>query len=106
MQPQKQQELTPEFVNNLLTSWKKQDSQVEGEITTMRQDKTSSIFSNFGRLIGELLNLKTKAETDLKASQETLNKIYQGHPDIRISMEADAKAEAQKKNPQNKTKKK
>ena len=102
MQPQKQQELTPEFVNNLLTSWKKQDSQVEGEITTMRQDKTSSIFSNFGRLIGELLNLKIKAETDLKASQETLNKIYQGHPDIKISMDA----EVEKKNPQNKPKKK
>ena len=85
----------PKEIGQLLTSMKKQMSQIEGEMTMMKNDGISSLFNNIAEIMNDLWTQKTQLETKLKEVEATLEKIYQGHPDIKISIEAEKK-EAQK----------
>jgi len=79
-------EITPQIIQQGIISMKKALSQIEGECTTMRQDAQSKIFENMvnicNRFIQEMEMLK-KANKDYV---DTLEKIYQAHPDLKISM--------------------
>jgi chaperonin cofactor prefoldin len=66
-------------------------SQVEGQITTMRGDAQSNVFQNVGNMFSQLIQEKEKAEKLLAEANTTLEKIYSGHPDIKITMEKDEK---------------
>lgn len=78
-------------ISEILTSMKKQMSQVEGEMTTMKSDAMSSLFQNVAGMMNQLFTEKTNMEHKLKEHEATLDKIYQGHPDIQISIEKEAK---------------
>jgi len=62
-------------------------------MTMMENDASSSLFNNFAQMINQVYGDKLKAEAALKELQVTLDEIYQGHPDIKVSMEAKAKSE-------------
>lgn len=87
----------PKEIGQLLTSMKKQMSQIEGEMTMMKNDGISSLFNNIAEIMNDLWTQKTQLETKLKGVEDTLEKIYQGHPDIKISMEKKAEEKPKKK---------
>jgi len=89
MPQQQKPDLTPKYINELLTQWKKLSSGAQGEADTIRQDSSSSLFSSFASLAGELLNQRTNLEGELKALSSKLDKIYQSHPEIKIAEEKD-----------------
>ena len=88
--------LTGDLTNQVLSQLKVQLSQVEGEITTMRGDSQSRIFQNIANMFTSVFEDKSKTEMALKVAEATLEKIYQGHPDIKIKLDADAKEHAEK----------
>jgi len=78
-------------ISEILTSMKKQMSQVNGEMETMRGDAMSSLFQNVAGMMNQLFTEKTNLEHKVKEAHATLEKIYQGHPDIQIQIESEAK---------------
>lgn len=91
----------PKQIGTFLTNMKKQMSQIEGEMTMMKNDGQSSLFNNVADMMNEIWVQKVQVEGKLKKAEETLEDIYKGHPDIKISME-----EATKNPPPNKDPKK
>lgn len=83
-------------ISEILTSMKKQMSQVEGEMTTMKSDAMSSLFQNVAGMMNQLFTEKTNLEHKLKEAHATLEQIYQGHPDIQIAIEKEAKETKEK----------
>ncbi len=84
-------------INEILTGMKKQMSQVEGEMTTMKNDATSSLFQNFAGMINQVYAEKEQAQKKATDLQVTLDLIYQGHPDIKIKMEKKEDTKPKKK---------
>jgi ABC-type enterochelin transport system substrate-binding protein len=74
-------------ISEILTNMKKQMSQVEGEIATMKSDAMSSLFQNLAGMLNQIFGEKEDAEKKNGELQAIIDKIYQGHPDIKISME-------------------
>ncbi len=88
MNPQQQKEpLDSKKINEILTQMRKEMGRVKGERDMMENDTISSMFQNFANVVGQLYQDKEVAETKLKGLQATIDKIYQGHPDIKIAME-------------------
>jgi hypothetical protein len=88
MNPQQKQEpLDSKKINEILTQMKKEMGRVKGERDMMENDTISSMMQNFANLIGKIYQEKESSETKLKGLQATIDKIYQGHPDIKVSME-------------------
>lgn len=85
--PQAPMKLDSKKISEILTSMKKQMSQVEGEMATMKTDATSSLFQNFAGMLNQVFTEKEQAQKRAVELQATIDKIYQGHPDIKISME-------------------
>ncbi len=84
-------ELDAKKISEILTGMKKQMSQVEGEMATMKNDAMSSLFQNVAGMMNQLFTEKTNLEHKLKEHEATLEQIYQGHPDIQIAIEKEAK---------------
>jgi len=78
-------------ISEILTGMKKQMSQVEGEMSTMKNDAMSSLFQNCAGMMNQLFTEKENLAHKLKEHEATLEKIYQGHPDIQIAIEKEAK---------------
>ena len=91
-------------ITNFLTSMKRQLSQVDGEIITMRADAMGSMFQAMANVLNQVFTSKMVAEEKVEKLQEKLNKIYQGHPDIKISMEEKKEKAKIKDAPQTKPK--
>ena len=89
MNKQQPQKLDPKQMGEFLTSMKKQMGQVEGECQMMRNDATTSLFQSTANMINQVLQDKDRSENKVKDLEQTLEKIYQGHPDIKIQMEKD-----------------
>jgi hypothetical protein len=85
------QKITPEMINRTLTGMKRELSRVEGEITTMRGDVQANVFQGIVGMFNQLHNDNLELEKQVKEQSDTLDKIYQGHPDIKIRMEAEKK---------------
>lgn len=83
----KPKELDAKQMGEFLTSMKKQMGQVEGECTMMRNDAVTSLFQSVAQMLNQVISQKDGAQNQLKELQATLDKIYQGHPDIKIAME-------------------
>lgn len=81
------QKLDPKQVQDILTDLRKQVSRVDGEITTMKSDAMSGVFNTFAQILNQIYGEKANVETELAGVKKTLEDIYQGHPDIKISME-------------------
>ncbi len=83
------QDLDAEKVTSFLNQAKRQMSQVDGEMATMRGDAMSGLFTNFANIMNQLytqqMNEKKRAD-DLQAK---LDKIYQGWPEVQKSIEAE-----------------
>ena len=86
-----QQPLDAKKISEFLTNMKKQMAQVKGEMNMMENDATSSLFNNFAQMINQVFGMKEDADRRLKISEDTLEKIYQGHPDIKIALDKEAK---------------
>ncbi len=84
-------ELDSKKISEFLTNMKKQMAQVDGEMTMMKNDAQSSLFQNFAAMINQVFAAKETAEHKVLEAHATLEKIYQGHPDIQIAIEAEAK---------------
>jgi hypothetical protein len=82
-----QPELDAKKIGEFLTQMKKQMGQVEGECQMMRTDAVSSLFQSVANMFNQVFAKKDQAENKVKELEATLDKIYQGHPDIKISME-------------------
>ena len=76
-------------------SLKKQLSQVEGEISTMRGDAQSAVFQNFGQIMNQVYQELTQIKEARLQLEKQLEEIFSGWPDIRIAMEK--KAQEKKK---------
>ncbi len=87
MPPQQMPPLDSKKISEILTNMKKQMSQVKGEMATMENDATSSLFHNFAGMINQVYAEKEQAQKKATDLQATIDKIYQGHPDIKIAME-------------------
>ena len=85
-------------INQFLQNLKRQMSQIEGEVSTMRSDATSSLFQNFAALTNQVFQERERSNAELATTKAILEEIYQGHPDIKISIEAKAKEEAEAAN--------
>ena len=96
MNQNQQPPLTGELTGQILNQLKQNLSRVEGEITTMRADSQSGTFQNIANMFKSVFDDKARAEGALKVAQATLEKIYGGHPDIKIKIEADARDQAEK----------
>lgn len=83
-------------IGEILTGMKKQMAQVKGEMTMMENDATSSLFNNFSQMINQVFSEKMNAQAELAQVKTTLDEIYQGHPDIKVTMEAKAKETGEK----------
>ena len=75
-------------IQEFLQSMKKHMSQVDGEITTMKGDAMSNLLNNVANLLNRIFSDKIEAEKKLTDAQNDLNEIYQGHPDIKVKMDA------------------
>jgi len=98
MMPQNQP-LDPQQVGQILMQLKKQLSQVEGEISTMRGDAQSAVFNNVGQILNQIYQELTQIKEARLQLEKTLGEIYQGWPDVKISMDKKiekAKADAPK----------
>ena len=95
-QNQAQPPLTGELSGQILNQLKQGLSKTEGVITTMRSDSQSNVFNNIANMFTSVFDEKAKIEQALKVAEATLEKIYGGHPDIKIQLEADAKEHAAK----------
>ena len=91
MNPQQAPPLDSKRIGEILTNMKKQMAQVDGEMTMMKNDATSSLFQGFSNIIGQVYNDKEGLQAKLDAQTKTLDEIYQGHPDIKVSMESKEK---------------
>lgn len=91
----KPKELDAKQMGEFLTQMKKQMGQVEGECNMMRNDATTSLFQSVAQMLNQIISQKDGAQNKVKELEATLDKIYQGHPDIKISMEK--KADPKKK---------
>ncbi len=91
--------LTAELITQILGKLRQQESRIEGEISTMRNDTNTATFNSIANMFNQLQSDKDSLEQALGIAQATLEDIYKGHPDIKISMDAKAKekAEAQAK---------
>jgi len=78
-------------ITQFLTNLKRQMSQVEGEISTMKSDSMASLFQNFANMINQVWGMKEGQQKRAESLQKILDDIYAGHPDIKIAMEAEAK---------------
>ncbi len=78
-------------ITEFLGSMKKHMSQVDGEITTMKADAMSNLLNNVANLLNRVFTDKIEAEAKLTDAQNDLNEIYQGHPDIKVTMDAKKK---------------
>lgn len=85
------QSLSPEMINQGLTQMKRSLSQIDGESHTMLIEAHTTIFQNFASICNQLVNEKLALEAKIKELGDTLDKIYQGHPEILIAMGKDAK---------------
>lgn len=99
MPPQPPMKLDGKKIGEILTSMKKQMGQVRGEISMMENDASSSLFQNFAGMINQVFAEKEQAQKRATELQVTLDKIYQGHPDIKISMEKKPDEKPKKKKP-------
>ncbi len=93
MMPQ-QKPLDPQQVGQILGNLKKQLSQVEGEISTMRGDAQSAVFNNVGQILNQIYQQMDQIKESQLTLEKTLGEIYQGWPDVKISM--DKKAQEKK----------
>lgn len=84
-------------ISEILTGMKKQMSQVKGEMLTMENDAVSSLFQNFAGMMNQVFSEKENAVKKNATLQATIDKIYQGHPDIKISMEKKPEEKPKKK---------
>ncbi len=84
-------DLSTENINRMLNGLRKNMSAIDGEITTMRVDAMSMLFNEYAAVLNGLFEAKMTMEHRLKEHEATLEKIYQGHPDIQIAIEAEAK---------------
>ena len=85
------QTLTPQMINQMLNQFRDNVSAIEGKITTMRTDNHSMLFQEFANILNGMYEKQMALEHKLKEHEATLEKIYQGHPDIQIQIESDAK---------------
>jgi uncharacterized membrane protein (UPF0182 family) len=83
-------DLSTQNINIMLNGLRKNMSAIDGEITTMRVDAMSMLFNEFANVLNGLFQAKLDMEHKLKEHEATLEKIYQGHPDIQIAIEAEA----------------
>lgn len=83
-------DLSTENINILLNGLRKNMSAIDGEITTMRVDAMSMLFGEYASVLNGLFVAKQDMEHKLKEHEATLEKIYQGHPDIQILIEKEA----------------
>ncbi len=81
-----QPELDAKKIGEFLTNMKKQMGQVEGECHMMRSDAITSLFQSVAQMFNQVFAKKDAADNKIIELQATLYKIYQGHPDIKISM--------------------
>jgi len=93
MMPQNQP-LDPQQVGQILGNLKRQLSQVEGEISTMRGDAQSAVFNNVGKILNQIYQEMTQIKEAKLQLDKILGEIYQGWPDVKIAM--DKKAEEKK----------
>jgi hypothetical protein len=77
-------------ISQFLTNMKKQMAQVDGEISMMKNDAMGSLFQNFANMMNQVWTQKETAEHKVLEAHATLEKIYQGHPDIQIQIEKEA----------------
>ena len=78
-------------IQEFLGSMKKHMSQIDGEITTMKADAMGNLLNNVANLLNRIFTDKIEAEAKLTDAQNDLNEIYQGHPDIKVTMDAKKK---------------
>ena len=83
-------------IQEFLQSMKKHMSQIDGEITTMKGDAMGNLLQNVANLLNRIFSDKLDAEEKLTQAQNDLNEIYQGHPDIKITMDAKKKDKKEK----------
>jgi len=89
--PGQMRSITPDLFMQSIQQMKKAMSQSEGEVATARQEVISNVFQNFVQLGNAIFSEMQRG----KVAMETLSKIYQAHPDIKIAMDAEAKKTAQ-----------
>ncbi len=92
-----QPELDAKKIGEFLTNMKKQMGQVEGECQMMRTDAITSLFQSVAQMFNQVFAKKDAADNKIIELQATLDKIYQGHPDIKISMEKKPEEKPKKK---------
>ncbi len=92
-----QPELDAKKIGEFLTNMKKQIGQVEGECQMMRTDAITSLFQSVAQMFNQVFAKKDAADNKIKELEATLEKIYQGHPDIKISLEKEKKDSKPKK---------
>ncbi len=80
-------EITSQIVQQGIISMKKALSQIEGECATMRGDAQSNIFANMANVCSRLLQQAESLKQTNKGLNDTLEKIYQAHPEIKIANE-------------------
>jgi len=98
MMPQNQP-LNPQQVGQILINLKKQLSQVEGEISTMRGDAQSAVFNNVGQILNQIYQEMDQLKEGRLRAEKALEDIYHGWPDVKIAMEkkiAEGKKDAPK----------
>ena len=91
MQPQ--QDLSPQVIQDGIAQMKKGLSQIDGECTTLRIEAQGRVFQNMIQICGTLLQQIDRLKKDSVTKQETLDKIFNAHPDIKIQFDKAKKEE-------------
>lgn len=94
MQPQ--QELTPQAIQDGIAQMKKGMSQIDGECTTLRIEAQGRVFQNMIQICSTLLQQIAQLKKGNEDYKETLEKIWNAHPDIKIQFDKETKEEADK----------
>lgn len=97
VQPNPNQEMTPQAVQTAILTMKQRLSQIEGECSTMRVDAQSKVFENLANICGRYIQDLEMLKRSKEQVEATLNKIYEAHPEIKLAMEPKTKESVSEK---------
>lgn len=91
------QEITPQSFSQNMGQLKRRIAQVQGETQQMSADTMSQSMEQIMQMVNSVFQQKAQTDRLLQETQGKLDKVYQSHPELKISEEAAAKEEAAKK---------
>jgi hypothetical protein len=96
MQPQQQQEMTPQQFSQNMGQLKRRISQTSGETQQMTADVMSQTLDQIMQMSNQVFNQMAVQNQEITKVNAKLEKCYTAHPELKVTLESDEKEAASK----------